>query len=207
MKGCVGVVPVRGPVVVGVVSSHDVLAASLTKVLEFDAAHRRTFLHGVQIDEVMTPEPICVERDTTLAEAAKRMLEAKIACLPVVQSESKPDRTLVGLLTETDLVRACLTDAPVRDEEEEGTMDVGEKLSEEVEALKRARDELRVRIHLGKADAKDLWNEAEAKLSELEAKVKSVSAQAEEPLHEVGEAAKLLAEEIGDAYKRIRAAL
>ena len=86
-------------------------------------------------------------------------------------------------------------------------MDVGEKLSEEVETLKRVRDELRVRIHLGKAEAKELWNDAEAKLQELEAKAKSISAQAEEPLHDVGEAAKLLADEIGDAYKRIREAL
>lgn len=194
-------------VLVGVVSSRDVLAASLTKVLEFDPAHRRTFLHGVQIDEVMARDPVCADPETTLEEAARRMLEGKIGCLPVVKSESKSDRTLVGLLTETDLVRACLADARGPHEEEGSVMDVGEKLSEEVESLKRVRDELRVRIHLGKAEAKELWNETEAKLHELEAKAKSISAQAEEPLHDVGEAAKLLGEEIGDAYRRIREAL
>jgi hypothetical protein len=81
------------------------------------------------------------------------------------------------------------------------------KLSEEIEDLKRVRDELRVRIHLGKAEAKDLWEATEAKLQEVESKVRHVASQAEEPLHEVGEAAKLLLEEIRDGYHRIKAAL
>jgi uncharacterized protein YoxC len=81
------------------------------------------------------------------------------------------------------------------------------KFGEELEELRRIRDELRVKIHLGKAEAKDLWEKTEHKLEDFENKVKSISSQAEEPLHDVGEAAKLLLDEIKDGYRRIRSAL
>ena len=81
------------------------------------------------------------------------------------------------------------------------------RLSQELEELRRVRDELRIKIHLGRAEAKDLWEKTENKLEEFENKVKSVSSQAEEPLHDVGEAAKHLLDEIKDGYRRIRAAL
>lgn len=80
-------------------------------------------------------------------------------------------------------------------------------LGDELEELRRVRDELRVKIHLGKAEAKELWEKTEHKLEEFEQKVKSVSSQVEEPLHDVGEAAKLLLDEIKDGYRRIRGAL
>jgi CBS domain-containing protein len=88
---------------VGVVSARDVLAASLTKALDFEPAHRRSFLRSVEVSEVMSRDVVTVEPDTTLREAAELLLSRKIGCLPVV----KPDRTLVGLVTETDLLRAA----------------------------------------------------------------------------------------------------
>jgi hypothetical protein len=39
--------------------------------------------------------------------------------------------------------------------------EIGERLSEDLEALKTLRDEIRVRIHLGKREAIDRWEEAE----------------------------------------------
>jgi F0F1-type ATP synthase membrane subunit b/b' len=86
-------------------------------------------------------------------------------------------------------------------------MSLEEKLSEEFEGLKRIRDELRVKIHLGKAEAKELWERSEQKVGEVESKLKFISEQAEQPLNDVREAAKLLLGEISDGYKRIRDAL
>jgi len=86
-------------------------------------------------------------------------------------------------------------------------MGVEGMLTEELEELRRVRDELRLRIHLGKAEAKDLWEKSEAKLQELEAKLRSIADQAEEPLQDVGDAARLLLAEIKEGYHRIRAAL
>jgi CBS domain-containing membrane protein len=51
----------------------------------------------------MTPEPLTVEPDTPLTEAAATLLENKIGCLPVVEGSH-----LVGILTEADFVRAYM---------------------------------------------------------------------------------------------------
>jgi len=86
-------------------------------------------------------------------------------------------------------------------------MSMEDKLSEELDDLKRIRDEIRVRIHLGKAEAKDLWERSEQKIEEVESKLKFISDQAEQPLNDVREAAQLLLGEISDGYKRIRDSL
>lgn len=86
-------------------------------------------------------------------------------------------------------------------------MGVEEKLQDELEAVKRVRDELRVRIHLGKAEVRDLWEATEAKLEEVESKLRRTAASAEEPLQDVGDAAKLLLDEIRDGFHRIRGSL
>lgn len=89
--------------VVGIVTHRDLLAASLSKALAFDPKQRRTFLHSVDVGEVMTHDVVTVAADATLGEAATLLLGRRIGCLPVV----KPDGTLVGLVTETDLLRAA----------------------------------------------------------------------------------------------------
>jgi len=86
-------------------------------------------------------------------------------------------------------------------------MSLEAKLNEELDDLKRIRDEIRVQIKLGKAEAKDLWDRSEEKIEELESKVKAISGQAEQPLQDVRDAAQLLLNEIRDGYKRIRKAL
>jgi hypothetical protein len=59
-------------------------------------------------------------------------------------------------------------------------------------------------MHLAKAEAKDLWEDMEQRFSDIEGKAKQVAHKAEEPLEDIGEAAKLLAEEIRNGYRRIR---
>jgi hypothetical protein len=86
-------------------------------------------------------------------------------------------------------------------------MNIEEKLSEELEDLKRVRDELRVKIHLGKAEAKDVWDRTEQLIEEAESKMKFISEQAEQPIQGVRDAAGLLLGEIRDGFKRIREAL
>lgn len=88
---------------VGIVSNRDLLAASLTRVLDFEEKQRRTFLRSVEVREVMTAQVISVTPDTPVSEAARLMLLHKIGCLPVVDADQK----LRGLLTETDLIRAA----------------------------------------------------------------------------------------------------
>lgn len=90
-----------GERLVGIVSQRDLLAASLSKVLDFDAAERRTFMRSIEVSEVMSRDPVTVSPSTSLREAARLVLTHRIGCLPVVVGEGR----MVGLLTETDLLR------------------------------------------------------------------------------------------------------
>ena len=73
-----------------------------------------------------------------------------------------------------------------------------------MEGLKQQRDAIKVQLHLGKAEAKQEWEEMEKKLEHLRAKVKVVGDETQEASRDVLEAAKLLAEEIKRGYDRIR---
>lgn len=195
-----------GTRLVGLVSQRDLLAASLTKVLEFEPDQRRAFMRSVQVNEVMTRDPVTVEPDATLTEAAQRIVERRIGCLPV----AKPDGTLVGLVTETDLLRAGFlggAEPNAGELEVESVSEFRDRVQEDMEALRRVRDELRVQVHLGATEAQDLWERMEKKWHEVEAKAKFVAREAEEPLHDVGESAKQLLHEIREGYRKLRQAL
>jgi CBS domain-containing protein len=192
--------------VVGLVSSRDLLAASLSKALEFDRQERRTFLRSVAVEEVMTPEPLCVAPGATLAEAAAVLVHRKIGCLPVV----KPDRTLVGLVTETDLVRAVILEAEPAEPaaSESGPLSgLEDALRQEIERVRRTRDELRVKLHLARADARDRFEALEHRYRQLEARLEAAARQADAPARDVREALELLAGELRDGYRKIRDAI
>jgi len=86
---------------VGIVSSRDLLAASLSKVLQLARERQLSFLGMVEVEEVMTRDVQTVPPETTLEEAARLLLRHKIGCLVVVKEGDVP----VGLVTETDLLR------------------------------------------------------------------------------------------------------
>jgi acetoin utilization protein AcuB len=197
-----------GTKLVGIVSNRDLLAASLSRVLDFAATDRRTFLRSIEISEVMSHDLITAPPDATLREAAVLMLRHRIGCIPVVKS----DRTLIGLVTETDLLKAALLpeseqDAIANGDKETIMPDWKAKLQREIDELRRVRDELKVRIHLAKADAKDRWDELDHQFRRLEAKGHQIAQASEEPLRDVRDAARLLVDEIREGYRRIRDAL
>ena len=64
------------------------------------------------------------------------------------------------------------------------------------------RDELRVRLYLGTMDAHELWRKAEKSLDGLEAKVKRIAREAEEPLHDVAEDRRVVPARQGAALTR-----
>ena len=82
-----------------------------------------------------------------------------------------------------------------------------EDFTEFVENLKTQRDELKVRMHLAAADAKDEWDKLEGKWDQFEAKAKQVGGQASDVSKDVWAAAKDLGAEIKEGYERIRKTL
>lgn len=75
------------------------------------------------------------------------------------------------------------------------------------ETLKQERDELRVKVHLGKAEIKEEWDDIEDKWDKLRGKAGVVFDQASDASQDVTAAAKLMLGEIRDGYKRIRRTL
>lgn len=193
---------------VGIISNRDLLAASLSRTLDFAATDRRTFLRSIEISEVMSHDLITTSGDATLREAAELMLRHKIGCIPVVKS----DRTLIGLVTETDLLRAALLpeleqDAHANETEETIMSELKANIQREIDELRRVRDELKVRIHLAKAEAKDRWDELEIQFRRLESKAHQIAQASEAPLRDVGDAARILVDKIREGYRRIRESL
>lgn len=83
-------------------------------------------------------------------------------------------------------------------------VDVREELSKLEDSLLQQRDELRVRMHLAKADAKDEWEVLERKWAEAQVKFTQVRQSAGESMGEIEAAARLLGEEIKKGYERVR---
>ena len=85
------------------------------------------------------------------------------------------------------------------------------ELDERIEVLKndlrQTRDELRVQMHLAKADARDEWDRLETKWDEFQEKLDKVEDAAEDSAKDIGKVLAALGDEIKSGYKRIREAL
>ena len=81
---------------------------------------------------------------------------------------------------------------------------VESEIRSEIESLKAARDELRVQAHLGAAEVREAWENAEKNWHNLEGRLKVLGEATQESLDEVGAAAKILAEEVRRGFEHVR---
>jgi DNA repair exonuclease SbcCD ATPase subunit len=72
------------------------------------------------------------------------------------------------------------------------------------EKLKTQRDEMRVQAHLASAEFRDEWEELEKKWQKAEQAFDRMQDQAVKTTAEMQQSAKVVMEEIGTAYERIR---
>jgi CBS domain-containing protein len=86
--------------VCAVVSQRDLFRGALLRALGYGGRAEESMLRQVVIKEAMSETVVTTGPDAPLAEAARAMVEHKVGCLPVVEGEK-----LVGILTETDVVR------------------------------------------------------------------------------------------------------
>ena len=73
--------------------------------------------------------------------------------------------------------------------------------------LKAQRDELKVQMHLAKAELREEFDDLERKWEHIEGRLDKVGHEAKESAEEVGAALSTVADEIGVAYQRIKKAL
>ena len=82
--------------------------------------------------------------------------------------------------------------------------DAKEKVEKLIEQIRRERDELRVQASLAKLEAREDWQQLEARWHELQAKGKALGEATAESAEDIVKAAHMLAEEIRESLKRIR---
>ena len=85
---------------VGIISQRDLFKASLASAMGYGEKAKREFIKSVVVKEVMVKEIITISPEASIEEAGRLMLERQIGCLPVIE-----DGDLVGLITETDILR------------------------------------------------------------------------------------------------------
>lgn len=86
----------------------------------------------------------------------------------------------------------------------ESGRDWSARFAEEVEDLRRVRDELRVQIHLGRREARERWEELEERWEHLEGRLRELRRETRESLEDVAGAARHLVDEIRRGYRRLR---
>jgi CBS domain-containing membrane protein len=89
---------------VGIVSQRDLFRGALARALGYGTHAQQKLLGQLIVKEVMTADPITIDPDAPIAEAAALMIQHKIGCLVVMAGEE-----LMGLLTEGDFVAAVAT--------------------------------------------------------------------------------------------------
>jgi hypothetical protein len=82
--------------------------------------------------------------------------------------------------------------------------EIPEWLTREVEGLRQMRDEMKLQAHLGKADAKDAWEDVEKRWQHLEGRLRVLRNASKEEFADVADAAKLLMEEIRRGYQHVK---
>lgn len=90
-----------GPRLLGIISAKDVIHAFPPHVNPFAIEGPDARLTSTTVAQIMTANPRSVTPDTPIEEAAALMCAHKIGSLPVLR-----ERTLAGIITESDIFRA-----------------------------------------------------------------------------------------------------
>jgi len=85
--------------------------------------------------------------------------------------------------------------------------DAREQLAALINKLRQQRDELAVRMHLGKAEAQQEWDKLTARLDELTRDYEPLKGAVQETSDNVIAALKLVAGEVQEGFDRIRKSL
>jgi acetoin utilization protein AcuB len=89
---------------VGMVTDRDLKEASPSKATTLDVHELYYLLAELQVQEIMSRNPVSVSQDDTVERAAQIMLEHTISGLPVLDETGK----VVGIITQSDVFRAFM---------------------------------------------------------------------------------------------------
>ena len=96
---------------IGVITDRDLKEASPSTTSDIDIHEMYYLLSEMKVKDVMTDKCISLKQDDTLEKAALVMLKEKISGIMVVDDEEN----LVGLLSETDIMRGFIQATGIQD--------------------------------------------------------------------------------------------
>jgi acetoin utilization protein AcuB len=86
---------------VGIVTLGDIRGAEPSPATSLSIWEVNYLLARLQVDKIMTPNPVTIAATATITEAARVMLDHKVSGLPVVDDLGG----VVGIITESDIFR------------------------------------------------------------------------------------------------------
>ena len=91
----------------GILTDSDLKRASASDATSLDVYELAYLLQKIKVEQIMTPNPVTIALDHTLAEAADIFLKNNVSALPVMKGTDH----MVGIITPSDISRAflCLT--------------------------------------------------------------------------------------------------
>lgn len=120
---------VDGSKVVGILTQSDIQKVSPTKATSLSVFEINYILSKTTVGDTMTKNPMTIESDCLLEEAAVMMRQNRIGTLPVVEAGK-----LVGIITESDIFDAFIDLL--------GFMDVGSRITVEANDVPGALAEI-----------------------------------------------------------------
>jgi acetoin utilization protein AcuB len=94
---------VDGGKLVGIVTMEDLRGSFHTDIIAINPLKVNQILSEMQVRQLMSKDPITIDTDSSVIQAAQTMLEHKISTLPVIEAEK-----VVGIITESDLFRVLV---------------------------------------------------------------------------------------------------
>ena len=120
----------------GVVTDRDLKEASPSSTSEIDIHEMYYLLSEMKIKDVMTDKCICLRDDDTLEKAALVMLEEKISGIMILDNEEN----LVGLLSETDILRGFIHATGIQDGAHQFVIDMPDAAGSVTQVLNTIRN-------------------------------------------------------------------
>ena len=89
---------------VGVITEKDILHASPSPASSLSIHEMAYLLSKLTVRKLMTKDPVTIDENTPVEEAARLMSDQDLSCLPVVKGTK-----LVGIVTKSDMFRILCT--------------------------------------------------------------------------------------------------
>jgi len=90
----------------GIVTLGDIRGAEPSRASSLSIWEVHHLLTKLKVSEIMTRNPATIQKNASIGDAAKMMLEKKFSGLPVVDDENH----LIGIITESDIFRLVVNE-------------------------------------------------------------------------------------------------